>query len=46
MGMPLSAGRCQSFADVAHESLIGRLWPGPEIPAINLIAKNQPFDST
>jgi hypothetical protein len=23
-----------------------RFWPGPEILAINLIAKNQPFDST
>jgi hypothetical protein len=22
------------------------LWPGPEILAINLIAENQPFDST
>jgi hypothetical protein len=36
----------QSVADVAHESLIGGLWPGPEILAINLIAENQPFDST
>jgi hypothetical protein len=25
--MPLSAGRNQSVADVAHESLIGGLWP-------------------
>jgi hypothetical protein len=24
----------------------GRLWPGPEILAINLIAENQPFDCT
>ena len=23
-----------------------RLWPGPDIPAIKLIAENQPFDST
>ena len=36
----------QSVADVAHESLIGWLWPGPEILAINLIAENQPFDTT
>jgi hypothetical protein len=25
---------------------MGRLWPGPEILAINLIAENQPFVST
>jgi hypothetical protein len=28
------------------ENVIGGLWPGPEILAINLIAENQPFDST
>ena len=30
----------QSFDDMTN----GRNWPGPEIPAINLIAENQPFD--
>jgi hypothetical protein len=27
-------------------ALTGRFWPGTEILAINLIAENQPFDST
>ena len=46
LGMPLSAGRCQSEAVVASGKPTGRSWPGPEIFAINLLAENQPFDST
>ncbi len=30
----------------SNDAANGRSWPGPEILAINLIAENQPFDST
>jgi hypothetical protein len=33
-------------AGIALSNPTGRSWPGPEILAINLIAENQPFDST
>ena len=34
------------FADALGSRATARSWPGPEILAINLIAENQPFDST